>query len=340
MNKGKKADIVAVAKAAKVSASTVSRCFNHPEMVNPATRKKVDKAVRGLGYIRNRAAQTIHGIRSGTLGLVVPTIDQTIFSEVIQAFTDTTDAEGFTILLGTHGYDLGREYSLVRKLLEHRVDGLVLVGLRHSEETYSLIKSQEIPATTIWNYAPQTQLPCVGADNSEAGRTIARHIVELGHRDIALMFPPVKGNDRALGRFLGVKEVFDEAGIDVPDDWLIESHYSITEAKRSAMTLLSRARKPTAVICGNDVLAWGLVNATRALNIEVPGDLSVSGIGDFKGSGAMEPALTTVRMPAHGIGHAGALQIVAAITQPDLILENQKLPVELMARSTTAEPKR
>ena len=335
MKSSKKADIVAVAKAAKVSASTVSRCFNHPDMVNPATRKKVDNAVRRLGYIRNRAAQTIHGIRSGTVGLVVPTIDQAIFSEVIQAFTETTDAEGFTILVGTHGYDLGREYALVRKLLEHRVDGLALVGLDHSEETYGLIERQEIPATLLWNYAPKTRLPCVGADNVEAGRIIARHMLDLGHRDIALLFPPVKDNDRASDRFVGVTDVLAQAGITVPDDWAVQSLYSITEAKRVALTLLQGARKPTAVICGNDVLAWGMLNAARALKIDVPRDLAISGIGDFKGSKDIEPALTTVRVPARQIGHAGALQIVAAITQPDVALKNENLPVELMARATS-----
>lgn len=326
---------MAVAKAARVSASTVSRCFNHPEMVNPATRKKVDKAVRRLGYIRNRAAQTIHGIRSGTVGLVVPTIDQAIFSEVIQAFTETTDAEGFTILVGTHGYDLGREYGLVRKLLEHRVDGLALVGLDHSEETYGLIERQEIPATILWNYASQSRLPCVGADNVEAGRTIARHIVDLGHTDIALLFPPVKDNDRASDRFVGVTEVLAQQGIAVPKEWVVESFYSITEAKRVAMDLLCAKRTPSAVICGNDVLAWGMLNAARALKFDVPGDVAISGIGDFKGSKDIEPALTTVRVPARQIGHAGALQIVKAITQPETVLENLNMPVELMARATT-----
>ena len=335
MKQSKKADIVAVAKAARVSASTVSRCFNHPDMVNPATRKKVDKAVRRLGYIRNRAAQTIHGIRSGTVGLVVPTIDQAIFSEVIQAFTETTDAEGFTILVGTHGYDLDREYALVRKLMEHRVDGLALVGLDHSEETYGLIERQDIPATLLWNYAPQSRLPCVGADNVEAGRIIARHMVGLGHRDIALLFPPVKDNDRASDRFVGVTEALSQAGIKVPKDWVVQSLYSITEAKRVALALLQGAHKPTAVICGNDVLAWGMLNAARALKIDVPRDLAISGIGDFKGSKDIEPALTTVRVPARQIGHAGALQIVKAITRPELPLENEYLPVELMARATT-----
>ena len=338
MKAHKKADIVAVAKAAKVSASTVSRCFNHPDMVNPATRKKVDKAVRRLGYIRNRAAQTIHGIRSGTVGLVVPTIDQAIFSEVIQAFTETTDAEGFTILVGTHGYDLDREYALVRKLLEHRVDGLALVGLDHSEETYGLIERQEIPATILWNYAPESRLPCVGADNVEAGRTIARHMIDLGHRDIALLFPPTKDNDRALGRFVGVAEVLAAKGVTVPDKWVLESFYSITEAKRVAIELLQSAHRPTAVICGNDVLAWGTLNAARAVGVDVPGALAISGIGDFKGSKDIEPALTTVRVPARQIGHAGALQIVTAITQPDQVLENLNMPVELCARATTLAP--
>lgn len=335
MKIGKKADIVAVAKAAKVSASTVSRCFNHPEMVNPSTRKKVDSAVRRLGYIRNRAAQTIHGIRSGTLGLVVPTIDQAIFSEVIQAFSETTDAEGFTILVGTHGYDLAREYALVRKLLEHRVDGLALVGLDHSEETYALIERQEIPATLLWNYAPKTRLPCVGADNVEAGRAIARHVIDLGHRDIALLFPPIKDNDRASDRFVGVTEVLKGAGVAVPEANALESFYSITEAKRVALDLL-KTRRPTAVICGNDVLAWGVLNAARAFGLDVPRDLSVAGIGDFKGSKDMEPALSTVRVPARQIGESGARQIVAAITQPEIALENQNIAVELMARATTA----
>ena len=80
-------DIMTVARAAKVSASTVSRTFNHPDLVNPATRKKIDRAVLRLGYIRNRAAQAMHGKRSGTVGLVVPTIDHAIFAELVQSFS-------------------------------------------------------------------------------------------------------------------------------------------------------------------------------------------------------------------------------------------------------------
>ena len=116
-NNGKKADIISVAKAAKVSASTVSRYFNHPELLKTSTRRRIDSAVRKQGYIRNRAAQTIHGIRSGTIGVLVPTIDHAIFAEVVQAFSDAVAEHGFTILLASHGYNPKQEYAVLRKFL-------------------------------------------------------------------------------------------------------------------------------------------------------------------------------------------------------------------------------
>ncbi len=171
----KKADIIAVAKAARVSPSTVSRSFNHPDLVKASTRRKIDTAVRKLGYIRNRAAQTIHGIRSGTIGLIVPTVDHAIFAELIQSFADAVEAHGFTILLASHGYSLEREYELTRKMLEHRVDGIALIGTAHSDHTFSLLSQQNMPTVLLWNYAETADFPCVGTDNYLAGQLIGKH---------------------------------------------------------------------------------------------------------------------------------------------------------------------
>ena len=245
-----KVDIVAVAKAAKVSPSTVSRTFNHPDLVNPATRKKINKAVQRLGYIRNRAAQTMHGKRSGTIGLVVPTINHAIFAEVIQAFSVSIDKAGFSLLLASHGYDLDREYAMVRKFLEHRVDGVALVGLEHSEASVRLIEQQEIPALAIWNYAGDSDLPCVGADNRRAGRLAAEHLLALGHRDIGLIFPKTQGNDRAQHRLSAVRSALDDWGILVPEGRVSEAPYSVSQAKQAALTLLSEPSRPTALLCG------------------------------------------------------------------------------------------
>ncbi len=261
----------------RVSASTVSRTYDHPELVKASTRRKIDNAVRRLGYIRNRAAQTIHGIRSGTIGLVVPTIDHAIFAELIQSFSEAIDRFGFTILLANHGYDLQREYALVRKMLEHKVDGVALIGLEHADETFSLIERQAIPSILLWNHADQSLLPCVGTNNFQAGKLIGRHVIEQGHRDIALIFPPLEGND---------------------------------------------------------VQAWGALNAASRFDLAISKDISVTGIGDFKGSKDLEPALTTVRIPARQIGKQAATTIARAITEPDMVAESQNLPPDLMDRGT------
>lgn len=327
------ADIVAVAKAARVSISTVSRAFNHPDMVKPATRKRIDAAVKRLGYIRNRAAQAMHGRRSATIGLVVPTIDHAIFAEVVQAFSDAVDAKGFTMLLASHGYDLGREYAVLRKFLEHRVDGVALIGLEHSDETLRLVDSQGIPALSIWNYAAGGALPSIGADNRAAGRMAADHLLALGHRDIATIFPPVGGNDRARDRRTGVDQALAAAGVVLSDARVAEVRYAITDAKLAASRLLATAPRPTAILCGNDVLAVGALYAARAAGLSVPGDVSVIGIGDFRGSADMEPALTTVRLPARQIGGEAGRALAAAITG-EAPMTSLACPIELRQRDT------
>lgn len=335
-NKLNKVDIFAVAQRAKVSISTVSRCFNHPDLVNPATRKKVDAAVRKLGYIRNRAAQTMHGIRSGTIGLVVPTIDHAIFAEVIQAFSNSVDGFGFTILIGSHGYDLQREYAVLRKFLEHRVDGVALIGQDHSDETYSLIERQNIPAVSIWNYNETSQLSCVGADNTQAGRLAAQHLVDLGHRKIGIMFPPSNDNDRARDRRTGAQSVLSAAGISVPTVWDIESPYSISEAKEAALRIFEQKNPPTAILCGNDVLAMGALYAARRENLSVPTDLSIIGIGDFKGSKDMEPGLTTIRLPARNIGTLAGQHLSRSILGEISGQQRINCDIELVVRETCA----
>lgn len=332
-----RADIFAVARAAGVSISTVSRTFNHPRLVSPVTRRKVEEAVRVTGYIRNRAAQTIHGIRSATIGLVVPTIDHAIFAELVQTFSDTVEAEGFTILLGAHGYDLEREYRILRKFLEHRVDAVAVVGLEHAHESFRLIEKQETPALALWNWAAEAPLPCVGFDNFAAGAMAARHLLGLGHRRIALAFPPVSGNDRATARLAGARKVLAEAGVEPQADWLLTTPYAIGAARAAVGRLLEAGPRPSALLCGNDVIAQGAVHGLMAAGL-VPGrDVSVIGVGDFKGSAEMVPALTTVRLPARRIGRLAGRALVETLAGEEP-LASRACEIRLEVRETTGPP--
>ena len=309
----RKADITTVAKSAKVSASTVSRYFNHPDLLKATTRKRIEAAVKRTGYIRNRAAQTIHGIRSGTIGILVPTLDHTIFAEVVQSFSDTVAEHGFTILLASHGYDLQREYAILRKFLEHRVDGVVLTGLEHDQAVFQLIDSQDVPCVLMWNHSRDAHYPSVGPDNADVGRLIAQHVLELGHKRVACMFPPIQGNDRALGRKQAVLDTLAEGGVDVPEAWQMNTVYSISASKRDTRALLDQSDRPTCLICCNDILATGAIYGAAASGFRVPEDLSIVGIGDFKGASEIEPALTTVRLPAKAIGRETGRAIVQQI---------------------------
>jgi len=334
-----KIDIISVAKAAGVSPSTVSRSFNHPELVRPATRKTIAEAVRNLGYIRNRAAQTMHGKRSGTIGLIVPSVNNAIFSELIQSFSDIVEQEGFTILISTHGFDLRKEYEILRKLLEHRVDGIAIIGLDHLDETYQLLTQQKIPAIAIWNYEEDSRISCIGAENYDAGWQTARHLVDLGHRQIGMIFPSMSENDRARARLRGAMGALDAAGITVPKAWVTEAPYSVGHAKQACMDLLAISPRPTAILCANDIIAHGAIHAANRLGLRIPQEISIIGIGDFPGSAEMEPALTTMRIPAKRIGGLAGSHLVATIAgeRPDEVLRS-KFDVELVVRATTAPP--
>lgn len=328
-------NIFSVAATAGVSPATVSRVMNHPQMVSAETRRRVEDAIRETGYIRNRAAQAMHGRRSATIGLIVPTVDYAIFASLVQSFGATADELGFTLLLAAHGYDLEREYELLRKFLEHRIDGVALIGLDHAETSFALLASQKTPAVAVWNRDPDGRLPSIGARNAEAGRLAARHLVDLGHRRVALLFPPSHENDRARLRQSGAIETFAEAGITIPQEYIAESQYDVGHAKLAARGVIQLSRRPTAILCGNDVIARGAIYAALELGLAIPGDISVVGIGDFPGSAEMVPALTTVRIPAIEIGAEAARQLVDMILSTGRRGIGREFPVELVVRGTT-----
>ncbi len=301
--------IVEVGLRAGVSPATVSRAFNDPDMVRAPTRKRIEQAAQDLGYIRDRLAGAMHNKFSGTIGLIVPTIDNAIFSELIEAFSARLQHHDRTMLIASHGYDLAQEVAIVRSLLERRTDGIVLIGFDHDAVPLNMLAQRDIPVISIWNYLDDSALPCIGADNFDAGYQITRYVLEQGHRDIAYVFPDTKLNDRARGRLDGAMKAANEFGLNPSENRLLTCPYDIGKSKELTLKTLAKDR-PTAFICGNDVIAHGAIYGCQASGLKVPEDIAVCGIGDFRGSAHMEPGLTTIRLPAKQIGIAAADTIV------------------------------
>ncbi|MEP3279897.1 MAG: LacI family DNA-binding transcriptional regulator [Stappiaceae bacterium] len=301
--------IVEVAARAGVSPATVSRFFNDPDVVRPPTKKRIEQAAAELGYIRDRMASAMHNRFSGTIGLIVPTIDNAIFAEMVDAFSSQLLTHDRTMLIAAHGYDLQREVGIVRSLLERRIDGIALVGLDHDAVPLNMLAQRDVPVISIWNFSETSAIPCIGADNFEAGRLVTDHLIERGHSDICFIFAETETNDRARARKAGALHAVTSSGSSVPDHRIFTCPYNIGAAKELAAQILE-ADRPSAVVCGNDVISHGVLYACQKLKVDVPGALSIVGIGDFRGSADMEPGLTTVRLPARQIGALAADALV------------------------------
>lgn len=331
--------IVEVAARAGVSPATVSRYFNAPDVVKGPTRKRIEAAANDLGYIRDRMAGSMHNRFSGTIGLIVPTIDNAIFAEMIEAFSTELLQHDRTMLIAAHGYDLIREVAIIRSLLERRIDGIALVGLDHESVPLNMLKQRDVPVITIWNYSKNSALPCIGADNFEAGRMVSDHLLALGHSDISFIFADSTGNDRARARREGAIAAARAKGLVISDERIHVCAYDVGEAKQLAKHILSTDR-PSAIVCGNDIISHGVVFACQAMGLSIPEDISIVGIGDFRGSAEMEPGLTTVRLPAKQIGSLAASTLVAMNdtgVSPNPF--RRKIELDFRQRGSTAPPR-
>ncbi len=340
-----------VAKQAGTSSATVSRYFNHPERVKPKTASRIEAAAKDLRYIRNRAAAATRSRISGTIGMVVPTVENSIFAELIENLTGELRSQGRTMLIASNLYDKFNEVEAVKTFAEHGVDGVILIGTEHDPQIASILSAQGVPYLCVWNHPQQEQPPSlqqgldaidtVGIDNVAIGYAAADHIIKLGHRRIGCIFGNASGNDRAAGRKQGIMQRLGEAAITPPLEWLCQSSYELHFARTIANDLLNRPDRPSAIICGNDVIAFAVIWSAQSLGLHVPDDLSVMGIGDFQGAADMYPPLSTIRIPARTIGKLAASRIIDMINNPEATkLRQLKVDFEVKLRdSTTAIPK-
>ena len=318
-----KVDIHRVATMAGVSPATVSRTLNHPDIVRPQTRKRILSVIEKIGYIPNRAATSIHRKNTNTIGLIIPTIDSAIFSRMILGFSRQVEALGFMTMMATHNYDLNLEQDIVHRLIEHRVDGIAWVGIEHTDTSMRMLRQHRLPSVSLWNFHPNHPMPCVGIDNYLVGCAAAQHLIDLGHRDIAIISARLLSNDRARQRYDGATDTLHKANIPLRPEWDIMSAYHIAETKKNAIALLQQSTRPTAVICGNDVQAFGVIYAALYLGIPIPEQLSVIGVGDLDGSAEITPSLSTIAVPSADIGRKGAQTLFKQIEEHATTLEQE-----------------
>ncbi len=321
-----------VAVAAGVSTATVSRCLSHPEKVRPALRQKVQETIARLGYTPHGAARALASSRTNTIGAVIPTLSNAIFASVVQTLQDALAARGRTLLLAASDYDPEREAQQIGSLVVRGIDGLMLTGEDRDPAVYELLQRRAIRKVCTYVHHPGSPHSTIGFDNAAAMARLVGYLYDLGHRRMAMIAGIGRGNDRARERIAGVLAALEARGLQPLA--LDERPYSVGEARQALRGMMRLRPAPTAILCGNDVLALGALLEAGDLGIAVPQRLSITGFDDLGIAREIPPGLTTIHAPLAEMGRQAAdyLMQPESTEEPPLHLE---LPADLVLRGST-----
>ncbi|MFU9137420.1 LacI family DNA-binding transcriptional regulator [Erwinia tasmaniensis] len=326
-----------VAKCAGVSTATVSRVLNGSASVRQSRREAVERACEELGYVINRAARTLASRRSMTIGAVVPTLATETFSRPLAAFQQQIHQSGYTLLLANSDFDPQTELQEVNKLVEYGIDALMLVGNSHHPRLRERINQLDIPC--VQTFSVDRQHPSVGYDNEQAAGELTRHLLALGHQRFAVIVGTPPSNDRVFDRITGTREALAAAGIALAEVNLIDNAFTMNDARQAMFRLLDGPEPPTAVICGNDLLAFGALRGAGERYLRVPNDISITGFNDYEYAEHLEHPLTTMRVELDEIGRRAADYLLATLNDQPATRQTLLIP-QLIVRSSTGSAPR
>ncbi|CAE6827676.1 HTH-type transcriptional repressor PurR [Paraburkholderia aspalathi] len=335
---GNQIGIREVARKANTSTATVSRALNNPGSVRAEVRSRIDAAVRELGYVPDAAARALSSRRTQTIGAILPTVDNAMFARGIEALQKYLSAQGYLLLLATNDYDPDVEFRQVQNLISRGIDGLILRGDMHSDELRQLLFHQHMPFVNVGVYHPEKPYASVGIDNVHAGRLACDYVIGLGHQRIGMIAALTSRNDRASGRVAGVRQSLAAHSLKMQKEWYVEIPYHLDDARQAARTVLLRdGERPTALICGNDVIAYGVMLEAERRGFSVPRDLSVIGFDDLEWSRHLRPSLTTIHVPTDNIWTRAGEYLVRTLANQPVSLHHE-VEVSLVVRESTAAP--
>lgn len=304
-----------VAQRAGVSQMTVSRALRTPEKVAPATRARIEAAMKELDYVPDLVAGSLAARRSGLIAAVISTFEHAVFSETIAGLTDCVTAGGFSILLGSSDYSTTDEERLLRAILGRRPDGVVLTNTLHTAHARRLLTLASIPVVETWHLPEEPVDMAVGFDNFEAVRAMTLALFDYGYRRIGYVgsaVDPIR-NNRGLQRLRGYRHAMSERGLSPREVFTPHVPARMEDGASMLDELLSRFADTDAIYCSVDALAAGIVFAARARGIDVPRRLAVAGLGDYPIARPAALDLTTIRVAGREMGRRAGELLLARL---------------------------
>lgn len=339
------ASIKEVARIAGVSIATVSRCMNSPDKVSEKTRIKVQDAILKTGYTPNTLAQSFRRGRTNVVMVVLPSIGDPFFTDVMRGIRNAADAKGYSIIINETQFNTMTADEIAAMVVSRQTDGIILLASMSpfGTEVLSAKSHRALPIVVgCETVAPElTVFPSVHIDNVAAAKEATNYLISRGHTRIGL----ICGAANSLltkDREFGYRAAMHEAELGIEDGWVVNGDLTIDGAIRATRSLLNHSHRPTAVFCTTDEMAIGCLHSAKSVGMRVPDDLSVMGFDDTRYAAVTDPPLTTISQPATEIGERVMYRLCREIEQgrqsgsgnnrPELVAHR------LIVRESVAEP--
>jgi len=284
-----------IAKRARVSTATVSRTINRIPSVHPQLAKRVWKVVEELGYFPSTQARALVSGRSRIFGLIVSEITNPFFPEIVHVFEDTAVQHNYEILMTSTVHDPERMKTAVRRLLEHRVEGVAVMTFGMEESLLDDLNLRNVPLVFVDVGPPRPHVSNIRIDYLHGIRQAVQHLAALRHERIAFVSGPLTLKSAVARRDAFVRSM-GEIGMPMDSHLVVEGNHTLEGGEAAFSRLLSSRSRPTAVLCSNDMTAIGVMRKCYGEKIVVPSDLSVIGFDDIRISQYTLPPLTTIQM--------------------------------------------
>ncbi|GLX02093.1 substrate-binding domain-containing protein [Microtetraspora sp. NBRC 16547] len=326
-----------VAQRAGVSPGTVSNALNRPELVAPATRERVEEAIRELGFVRHGSASTLRAGHSRTIGLSVMDIGNPFFTDVAAGVEETASALGYAVILGNSAGSLDKEERNLLVLAEQRVRGVLITPSDDDPARFDRLRERGISVVLVDHPAHRPDQCSVTVNDEGGGQMAMAHLLERGARRICHLTGPLSIR-QCRERATGARQAVLAAGLDPAATLEVVEMPAMTAraGQRAAERMLAAGRLPEAVFCANDLLAMGLLRGLLLAGVRVPGDVALIGYDDIEFAAASAVSLSSIRQPTHRLGQIATELLLDECDNPDTHAHQQIIfQPELVVREST-----
>jgi len=325
--------VATIAQLAGVSPPTVSKVLNGRSGVGEHTRQRVEALLRDHGYRRPEPGRTSACVEVVFYGML-----SSIAAEILRGVEEVASSRDFTVGFTNVYRRVNAGQPWLEPLLSRRPTGVILAFSVVTADHRRQLESSGIPAVALDPIGDLYPMPSVGASNWSGAVAATRHLIELGHRRVAVITGPVKDlSSRA--RLDGFRAALDTEGVPFDERLLRNGVFTFEQGRDLGLDLLRRPDPPTAVVCGDDLQALGVYEAARLTGLRIPDDLSVVGFDDIEQCSWCGPPMTTVRQPFAEMGATAARLVLALASGQQPAQTRFELATTLVVRGSTAAPK-